>query len=342
MKTSRLPARPRPYFSALAALICLTAWAQTTFAAPPAPPNPASNEASATEALPPQAGFYRMKLGQFTVTTLSDGTLPLPFHDLLANVTPAEIDRSLAHDFLQDPVQTSVNAYLIDTGSRLILVDTGAGDLFGPTVGHLNAALFAAGVRPEQISDVLLTHIHADHSGGLMSGQALAFPNATVHVAKRESDFWLDPANFVGATDFNQARAKEAHEKVDPYVKAGKLKTFAGDVELFPGIRALAAPGHTPGHTVYVLESRGQKLMFWGDMMHVAAVQFPHPGATMSFDVDPKSAAATRLKFLRDAAAQGYWVALDHVSFPGIGHVRAEKTGFSWAPLNYSDDGTGQ
>lgn len=283
-----------------------------------------------------------MKLGEFTITTLSDGTLPISLHELLTNVTPAEIDRSLAHDFLKDPTQVSVNAYLIDTGSRLVLVDTGAGDLFGPTVGTLTASLVAAGVRPEQISDVLLTHIHADHSGGLMNGKALAFPNATVHVAKRESDFWLNPANFTDASQFNKDRAAEAHEKVDPYIKAGKLKNFDGDVELFPGIRTLAAPGHTPGHSFYVLESEGQKLMFWGDTMHAASVQFPDPDVAIAFDIDQKMAVATRKKFLRQAATQGYWVALDHVSFPGIGHVRAEKIGFSWAPINYSDDGIGQ
>ena len=331
----------------MAALICLFGLAQTTFAAPApiadsvaAPPAAAATQASA--AMPPQAGFYRMKLGQFTVTALSDGTLPLSLHELLDNVAPAEIDRSLARDFLQEPVQTSVNAYLVDTGSRLMLVDTGAGDLFDSTVGYLNAALFAAGVRPEQISDVLLTHIHADHSGGLINGKARAFPNATLHVAKRETDFWLNPANFVGASQANQRRAGEAHQKVDPYIEAGRLQTFEGDAELFPGLRALAAPGHTPGHTIYVLESQGQKLMFCGDIMHAAPVQFPDPDVTIAFDIDPKMAATTRKKFLREAAAQGYWVALDHVSFPGIGHVRAEKTGFSWAPLNYSDDGTGQ
>ena len=312
--------------------------ANATLAAPPI----AAPSKDATAAMPPQAGFYRMKLGQFTITALSDGTLPLPLHELLLDVTPAEIDRSLAHDFLKDPTQTSVNAYLIDTGSRLILVDTGAGDLFGPSVGFLNASLSAAGVRPEQISDVLLTHIHADHSGGLMNGKALAFPNATIHVAKRETDFWLNPANFVKATESNRKRAIEAHSKVDPYIKAGKVKTFGGEVELFPGIRTLAAPGHTPGHTIYALESQGQKLMFWGDIMHAASVQFPNPDVAISFDVAPKTAAITRQKLLRDAAAQRYWVVLDHVSFPGIGHVRAEKVGWSWAPINYSDDGTGQ
>lgn len=292
--------------------------------------------------MPPQAGFYRMKVGDFSLTALSDGTLPLKLHDLLTHAKPGQVSRAMADAELKDPAQVSVNAYLIDTGSRLILVDTGAGDLFGPTVGILARSLQNAGVRPEQISDVLLTHIHADHSGGLMNGQALAFPNALLHVSKREADFWLTPANFVHASAFNQKRAVEARAKVGPYQKAGKMRTFRGDVQLFPGIRALAAPGHTPGHTFYVLESRGQKLMFWGDTMHAAAVQFPDPSVTIAFDVNSRQAAATRKKFLREAAQKGYWVAFDHVSFPGIGHVRASGAGYRWVPINYSDDGTGQ
>ena len=292
--------------------------------------------------MPSQAGFYRMKVGDFNVTALSDGTVPQKTNEVLTNVKPGQVSRLLADAGLSSPTQTSVNTYLIESGSRLILIDTGTGDLFGPTVGTLSRSLAAAGYRPEQISDVLLTHIHADHSGGLMNGKALTFPNAVVHVAKREADYWLNPQNFVKAKASAKARSLEAQQKVGPVKKAGRLRTFEGDVPLFPGIRALAAPGHTPGHTVYVLESRNQKLMFWGDMMHVAAVQFPDPGVTILYDTDSKQAAATRKKFLRDAAAKGYWVAFDHVAFPGIGHIRAQGTGYRWLPINYSDDGTGQ
>lgn len=296
----------------------------------------------AVAAMPPQAGFYRVKIGTVTVTALSDGTLPISLHDLLTHVKPGEINRSLSRAGLSEPVETSVNAYLIDTGSRLILVDTGAGDLYGSTVGSLAGSLRSAGVRPEQISDVLLTHIHADHSGGLMNGRALAFPNAVVHVSKREADFWLNPKNAVNLSAANKKRFIEAQDKVGPYVKAGKMHTFVGNAQLFAGIRALAAPGHTPGHTIYVLESQGQKLMFCGDLIHATAVQFPNPDVTIAFDINPKQAALTRKKFLLDAAKRGYWVAFDHVAFPGIGHVRAGATGYQWIPINYSDDGRGQ
>lgn len=291
--------------------------------------------------MPPQVGVWRMKIGDFNVTALSDGTIPIKLHDLLTNVKPGQIDRSLAHQALKDPLEASVNAYLIEAGSRLILVDTGAGELYGPTLGYLPNSLHAAGVRPEQITDVLITHIHTDHSGGLMNHQALAFPNATIHIAKREVDFWLNPKS-PAKSPADKRRFNEARIKVGPYIKAGKVKTFSGDVQLFPGIRTLAAPGHTPGHTFYVLESRGQKMMFWGDTIHAAPVQFPDPGVTIVFDVNSPAAAVTRKKFMRDAAAKGYWVAFDHVSFPGVGHIRADGKGYRWIPINYSDDGSGQ
>jgi glyoxylase-like metal-dependent hydrolase (beta-lactamase superfamily II) len=295
----------------------------------------------ATATMAPQVGVYRIKIGDFKVTALSDGTIPIKLHNLLTHVKPGQIDRALKHNALADPVQTSVNAYLIEAGSRLVLVDTGAGDLYGPTLGFLPNSLHAAGVRPEQITDVLITHIHTDHSGGLMNYKNLAFPNATIHIAKREVDFWLNAKNLARFPK-EKKRFNEARIKVEPYVKAGRVKTFSGDVQLLPGLRTLAAPGHTPGHTFYVLESRGQKMMFWGDAMHAAALQFPDPDVTIVFDINSPAAAITRKKFMRDAAAKGYWVAFDHVNFPGVGHIRAEGKGYHWIPINYSGDGHGQ
>ena len=144
-----------------------------------------------------QAGYYRLALGDFTVTALSDGTIALPAAKLLLNTTPAQVHQRLARNFLPNSVPTSINAYLIDTGTQRRLVDTGAGSLFGASGGHLLTSLRAAGYEPAQIDAVLLTHIHADHSGGLVQGpdRQLTFPNATVYVAQRAADFWLTPAN---------------------------------------------------------------------------------------------------------------------------------------------------
>jgi glyoxylase-like metal-dependent hydrolase (beta-lactamase superfamily II) len=285
-----------------------------------------------------QAGFYRLKIGDVDVIALSDGTLPLPALDVLTNVQPGEVERLLAEAFQKPLLDASVNAYLIVAGSRLVLVDTGAGELLGPTLKKLPASLEAVGYRPEQITDILITHIHTDHSGGLMDGERKMFPNATVHVDKKEVDFWLSPANLKEAEEGRKKYFREAVAKVKPYVDAGRVKTFEGDTQLFPGIRSIATPGHTPGHSFYALESKGEKIVFWGDIMHIAEVQFPNPAITVIFDVDSKAAAAQRQRAYADAAKSGYLVAPAHLSFPGIGHLRTEGDGYRWIPIPYIND----
>ncbi|QRN95556.1 MBL fold metallo-hydrolase [Archangium violaceum] len=298
---------------------------------------PPAAQAAAPQVRTQAPGFYRMMLGDFEVTALSDGTVALPVDKLLTNTRPGQVEKLLAAAYVNQPVETSVNAYLINTGSRLVLVDTGAGNLFGPDVGnHLLENLRAAGYQPEQVDMVLITHIHIDHSGGLMAGDKRAFPNAVVRVDKHDADYWLSTANLEKAPADKKSHFQQAMASLNPYVEAGKLQTFDGDTELEPGIRAIASRGHTPGHSFYAVESKGQKLVLWGDMMHVAAVQFPEPSVTIQFDVDSKAAAAQRKKAYADAAKQGYWVGIAHVSFPGIGHVRAEGKGYEWVPANYS------
>ena len=120
-----------------------------------------------------------------------------------------------------------------------------------------------------------------------------------------------------------------------PYVDAGRFRPFAGDTVLMPGIRAAAAPGHTAGHSTYVVESGGRRLVLWGDLMHVAAVQFADPAVTIAFDTDRRAAAAARRKAYADAARHGYWVAGAHLSFPGIGHLRTAGKGYAWVPASY-------
>jgi glyoxylase-like metal-dependent hydrolase (beta-lactamase superfamily II) len=131
---------------------------------------------------------------------------------------------------------------------------------------------------------------------------------------------------------------KAAMASMKPYVNAKKYKSFEGaDVELIPGIHALPAPGHTPGHTIYEIESKGEKLVFWGDLAHAGAVQFPDPSVAIQFDVDPKAAVPARKKAFADEVAKGYWVAFVHIPFPGIGHLRTEGQGYEWIPVNYTN-----
>jgi glyoxylase-like metal-dependent hydrolase (beta-lactamase superfamily II) len=281
-------------------------------------------------------GWYRMMLGDFEVTALLDGTVGLPVDKLLTNTTPAKVQKALAKSFQSVPLETSVNAYLINTGSKLVLVDTGAAKLFGPTLGNLVANLQAAGYQPDQVDEIYITHMHADHVGGLMAGDKLAFPNAVVRADKHDADFWLSQANMDKAPDAMKDFFKGAMASINPYVAAGKFKPFDGDTELVPGVKALASRGHTAGHSTYVVESKGHKLVLWGDLMHVAAVQFPEPTVTIQFDTDSKAALAQRKKAYADAAKNGYWVAASHLSFPGIGHLRAEGKGYVFVPANFT------
>ena len=283
-------------------------------------------------------GFYRMMLGDFEVTAISDGTVKLPMKDLLTNTTPAKVDAALKRAAIAYPVETSVNAYLINTGNKLVLIDTGAAGLFGPTLGNLLTNLKASGYQPEQIDEIYITHMHADHVGGLMAGGAIAFPNATLRIDKADTDFWLSEAKMNAAPADSKGFFQGAMASVNPYVAAGKLKTFEGGIELVPGIRSQATHGHTAGHSVYIVESKGEKLVLWGDLMHVAAVQFDNPAVTIKFDSDTKDAAKERKKAYADAAKGGYIVGVSHISFPGLGRVRANAggKGYTWIPVNYS------
>lgn len=281
-------------------------------------------------------GFYRVLLGDFEITALADGTVKLPVTKLL-HAKPEKTSAALKRNFLADEVDTSVNAYLINTGSKLVLVDTGAAGLFGPTLGNVLANLKAAGYKPEQVDAVVITHMHPDHVGGLMNGDQRTFPNATLHIDKRDTDHWLSKANLEAAPEDGKGFFQGAMASVNPYVAAGKLVSFAGDTELLPGIKARATYGHTPGHSIFEVESKGQKLVLWGDLMHVAAVQFNDPTVTIAFDTDSKAARAQREKAFAEAAKQGHLVAATHLSFPGIGRVvkSAGGKGYTWLPINY-------
>ena len=281
-------------------------------------------------------GYYRMMLGDFEVTALSDGALALDMKKLLTNVKPERVDALFKRAYMTNPVTTSVNAYLINTGSKLVMIDSGAGKLFGPTLGNLFASLRAAGYQPEQVDEIYITHMHGDHVGGLMQGDQRAFPNAVVRADKRDADFWLSQANLDAAPEGAKDFFRGAMASINPYIAAGKFQPFDGGGELVPGITAVSTYGHTPGHTMYLVQSKGEKMAVLGDLMHVASVQFVDPSVTIQFDSDSKQAAVQRKKVYADSAKQGIWLAVAHISFPGIGHIRSDGTGYVYYPINYS------
>jgi glyoxylase-like metal-dependent hydrolase (beta-lactamase superfamily II) len=239
-------------------------------------------------------GYYRMMLGDFEITALSDGTVGLEVERLLQRASVARIRAALAKRYLKDPVETSVNGYLVNTGGKLVLIDAGAGSLFGPTLGKLVASLRAAGYTPEQVDEIYIAHMHPDHVGGLVADSKIVFPNAIVRADQKEADHWLSEKAMMAAPEDARDFFKGAMASMGPYAAAGKFKAFDGATDLVPGIRALPAPGHTPGHTIYAIESKGERMIAWGDLMHVAAVQFPVPEITIAFDVDPDKAMPER------------------------------------------------
>jgi len=283
-------------------------------------------------------GYYRMMLGQFEITALYDGALDLDTK-LLYNTTPTELNKLLARMFVGNPkMQTAVNAYLINTGTNLVLVDAGAAKLFGPSLGFILQNMRAAGYDPAQVDTVIITHLHPDHVGGVADADGKpVFPKARILVAKADDAFWLSQKVADGSPEKMQPFFKMARDAAAPYQKGGQWQAFTEGSVLVPGITAVKANGHTPGHTAFAVESTGQKLLIWGDLVHAHAVQFARPGVTIEFDVDQKQAIATRKSIFKAMAASKSLVAGMHLPFPGIGHVRAEgKKSYSWVPIEFA------
>lgn len=305
-------------------------------------PGAALGPHSAKAATPPaarpgrQAGFYWLQLGNVQVAALSDGTLRSSAK--LLSEQHDQVAEALKNAYVTSPRATSVNAFLILDHDRRILVDAGSGKLLGPTVNKLGRSLQAAGVEPADITDILLTHIHGDHSGGLIADGKRVFPAATVHVNRLEAEFWLSTANMEKTPEYFRPMFVKGQQSLAPYGTAGKIALFEAGQTVLPGITAIAAYGHTPGHTCYLLESQGEKLLFWGDTVHVAEAQFPLPDTAIEYDLDPQAAIKQRQQLFAEAADKGFLVAGAHISFPGIGHVGKAAQGYRWIPIPYVND----
>src|SRR5471032_2069763 len=176
--------------------------------------------------------------------------------------------------------------------------------------------------------------MHTDHVGGLMDGERRRFPNAVVRASQQEADYWLNPLHLDRAAADGKGSFRNAMASINPYVAVHRFQPFDGNAGLAPGIRAIASAGHTAGHTSYLIESRGQRLLVWGDMLHVEALQFSMPQATMRFDFDREAAVATRRQAYAAAARDGDLIAGAHLPFPGLGQVRATDGGYRWIAVN--------
>ncbi|WP_417714346.1 MBL fold metallo-hydrolase [Pseudophaeobacter arcticus] len=287
--------------------------------------------AAPTTGLPPV--LHQFSIGDARVTVLLDGHLPLGTQ-LFANFDADKANAVLAkglHQMTPAGLQIPVQGYLVERGSEKILIDAGTADLMGPNLGAMRAGLAAMGVKPSEISTVLLTHMHPDHSGGLVAGDGTAvFANAELVVSQVEWEFWHDDAIMASVPENSRGFFQMARMTVAPY--QNRLRLIAGEDTVLAGFTALPLPGHTPGHTGYMLDSGGEQLLFWGDIIHSTALQFAYPDWTIAFDTDPQLTAATRHKMLDRAATDGLLLTGSHIDFPGLGRVLRQTEGYAYQP----------
>lgn len=285
-----------------------------------------------------QAGGYNVQVGSVIVTSFTDGSVAQDLHKLLRRTSEQNTDALLAKNAQTNPVEASINVYYFALPGHKVLVDTGSGQLFGPgNGGQLMESLATQGIKPEDITDILLTHAHSDHAGGLVKDGQRVFTNARVFVGKPDIDFFFNEENQK-KTGYSQNFFDVARKTLKPYLDAGKVQSFSGTEALLPGITGTVHPGHTPGSAFYTLESKGEKVTFVGDIIHVAAVQFPQPNITIVYDQDQDGAARVRNHAFADFVENRDLIAAPHLPFPGIGYVmKGERSGYAWVPVTYTN-----
>jgi glyoxylase-like metal-dependent hydrolase (beta-lactamase superfamily II) len=299
---------------------------------------PTSARAAAPQHHDQVPGFQRLAVGDLEVTSLYDGGGQFEPRWLNGQ---KKVMTAVASTVQKEPhfLDGAESGFLVNTGKQVILVDAGAGQWWGGgALGRLETSLRSAGYTPEQVDLVLITHLHSDHIGGLTTRDGRrVFSNAEVYVAKAENDFWLSSEIAAKATKEAQEFFQGAQAVSAPYIKAGRWHTFSSSDEIGEGIKIVPLPGHTPGHTGYEFSSKGQRILFWGDVIHAQSVQLKHPEVSVAFDIDPAAAVATRNKLLTALVDGKVLVAGPHMAFPGAGRLRKDGNAYSWAPILFTD-----
>ncbi len=291
-------------------------------------PQPVQAAAHAPMALPT---FYDRMVGDLRLTTLLDGYFGLA-QDLVTNLEPEQIAESMQAAYLDhsNPIPLAISTHIIREGDQVTLIDAGAGGAFGPTAGRMSTSLEALGIAHEDVTRIVLTHMHPDHIGGLMSDTGPVFQNASLHVSETDHEFWTDESIASGAPESSQGFFALARAVSEAYGE--RIAMFGDDTDLGSGLTTMAMPGHTPGHSGLRVSDGSDQLIIWGDSTAVASLQFRHPDAGIAFDADSAVAAATRRRVLDMVVADKVAVAGTHLPFPGIGHVEEKDGAFAWVP----------
>ena len=273
-------------------------------------------------------GFVRRKLGAFEVTSVLDGDIEIELK--LFSGDAAEIQKLSAQSYQPSPPRSHVNAFAVNTGDKLYLVDTGTGVLMGSSLGRVTENLVLAGINPDQVDAILLTHLHPDHFGGMTMEGLPVFKNAEIYVSEADAKFWLSAEYAEKAPAEFKPFFEMAAAAIKPY--AHRLKPLPAKGEIAPGVSVIALPGHTVGHTGYLFASEKEQMLVWGDIIHNAALQFERPEWTLAFDTDQVQAAAARKRAFDMAATDRLLVAGMHLPYPGLGYVERTSTQYRYHP----------